>query len=49
MGWIPTPGAIYVPPTDWKENLKGRGKFGKYNKITFTEDIMKREANRPSP
>jgi len=49
QGWIPTPGAIYVPPTDWKENFARRGKFGKYKRQTFTDEIFKYEAPKPSP
>lgn len=39
------PGPIYVPHSDWRKNLTA-GKFGKYKKITFTEDQMKWEKNR---
>lgn len=49
QGWIPTPAGIYVPHSDWKDNLKGRGKFGKYKRMTFTDDVWKYEANKPSP
>lgn len=30
QGWIPTPGSIYVPHSNWKEQFPRRGKFGKY-------------------
>jgi hypothetical protein len=40
LKWVP--GAQYVPHRDWnKTNFKDKGKFGKYKKITFTEEVLK--------
>lgn len=49
MGWIPVPGPIYVPHEDWSTHFPKRGKFGKYKKISATEEIMNYEKNRPTP
>ena len=49
MGWIQTPAAIYVPHSDWKDNFGRRGKFGKYKRSTFTDELMKIEKDKPSP
>ena len=44
------PGAQYVPHRDWnKTNFKGIGKFGKYKKITFTEEVLKFEKSKAGP
>ena len=48
-GWYPTPGGIYVPHSDWKEQFPRRGKFGKYKKMTFTDEVFKYEKDKPSP
>lgn len=43
--WVPGP--IYIKHDDWKK-CKLPGKFGKYEKITHTAEIMKTEkAKRP--
>lgn len=34
------PGPVYETITDWKEVLKGKGKFSKKKRITFTESIL---------
>ncbi len=52
MGYMPTPGPIYVPHEDWMKTellSPNRGKFGKYKKITLTEEVMKKEQYRMSP
>jgi hypothetical protein len=37
--WIPGP--IYVPHEDWrKTSASTKGKFGKYQKITFTNEVF---------
>ena len=46
--WVP--GAQYIPHTDWeKTNFKARGKFGKYKKITFTEEVLNFESKKVGP
>jgi hypothetical protein len=48
LKWVP--GAQYVPHRDWnKTNFKGIGKFGKYKKITFTEEVLKFEKPKAGP
>lgn len=49
--WVPP--SKYVAHDDWKvlqnKGSDKRGKFGKYKKETFTEEVFKYEKSRPSP
>lgn len=45
--WVPA--AIYVPHSDWNKTAPKVGKWGTYKKITFTEEVMKREKSKPAP
>lgn len=38
-----------MPHSDWKDNFGRRGRFGKYKRLTFTDDVMKSEKDKPSP
>jgi hypothetical protein len=43
MGYTAVPAAKYVGPDNWEKHLERRGKFGKYNKETFTAEVMRIE------
>ena len=45
--WVPP--AKYCPHTDWKTQFPNRGKFGKYEKRTFTSDVFKSEQKKTGP
>lgn len=52
MGYILTPGPIYVAHDDYMKSQQqspNKGKYGKYKKFTFTEEVFKREQFRMSP
>jgi hypothetical protein len=47
--WKWVPAGIYVPHSEWTKQPPKNGKFGKYPKQTFTEEVMKREKPKPAP
>jgi|LauGreDrversion4_2_1035121.scaffolds.fasta_scaffold981192_1 hypothetical protein len=49
MGYTAVPAAKYVGPDNWEKHLERRGKFGKYNKETFTAEVMRIEKSRVGP
>jgi hypothetical protein len=46
MGWTSTPAAKYIGPENWE---KKTGKWSSSPKHTFTEDVFKREKDKPGP
>jgi hypothetical protein len=38
-----------VPHSDWNKTAPKVGKWGTYKKITFTEEVMKKEKSKPAP
>ena len=45
--WVPGP--IYIPHSDWRQQFKLRGKWGKYKKISFTESVFNSEKDKVPP
>jgi hypothetical protein len=45
--WVPA--AKYVTHSDWRNQFPGRGKFGKYPKVTFTAQQLKDEKDKVGP
>jgi hypothetical protein len=39
--WKWVPAGIYIPHSDWTKTAPKPGKWGKYKKQTFTEEVMK--------
>ena len=43
------PGPIYMSHPDWNNSIIRKGKFGKYPKKSFVDEIVKVEEKRPGP
>ena len=43
------PGPIYIKHQDWKEVPGTQGKFGKYPKVSFTAEVLKKEKEGVPP